>query len=303
MIQLPVFSTIGQALSTLGLYFWKILLWLAIYVVIGCVPLGVVVVLSILAVVAHGGLSVLLASSFGLAALLAFFWLAALLWLLWASAPWHIRIYQLVIFGRVQPVSYLKMIFTARASRFVGYSLLVGLIAVVGFVLAAIPAVVGFNLVAPHGAAAQGPAMAQAMAQHGAVVLLGFLVSFALVIAFMVLVTPLQLTLPAVSVEEQPSMGRAYNLATGNKWRLFWSAVLVGLIFAVINLVIRLIGMAFGSAHNPGVALLFTPISLFVTLFSAASTTSVYAVAYRIFSGLPDPRAKDGPPAPNAAGM
>jgi len=118
---------------------------------------------------------------------------------------------------------------------------------------------------------------------------LGMLVSLALVVTFWALALPFYLVLPGVAVEERPSLGRAYNLAAGNKVRLFWCVVLVSAIFLVLDLIIGRIGRSFGAA-NPLMALLLVPLNLFVLFFNVASTTSVYAVAYRILSGLPDPR-------------
>lgn len=291
MTKLPVFSTIGQAMAVFGLHIGKIFQWGLIVVAVGVVPVGVVFGFLEQSVKAAS------ASDNPEAGLWLMLLWAALLWLALVMTPLGIKINQLAVFGRTQPIRYLDMLFSRRSLRFLGYTILVGLIFLAGFLLAFVPAGAGLRFAMeqiPAGSVADfsqvGPAIVHALAHSGGTASFGILVSAALGVAFAVLALPLQLVLPAVSVEENPSLGRSYNLASGNKLRLFCSMLLVVLFFLCLNGALILIGKAFGADQSVGVRLMLLPLNLIVMLFDVVTAKAVYAVAYRIFSGLPDPR-------------
>ena len=275
-------------MAVFGLHIGKIFLWGLIVALIGLLPVGMVF--------GFLGQSVGAADSAEAGLWLMGIW-AALLWLILVMAPLGIKINQLAVFGRTQPVGYLQMLFSRRGLHFFGYTLLIGFIFFVGFLMAFVPAGVSLRLVMEQipaeGAADFSralPAVARALEHSGGMAGLGVFVSAVLVVAFVVLALPLQLTLAAVSVEESPSLGRSYNLASGNKLRLFCCMSLVALFFLLLNGALILMGKAFGADQSAGVRLMLLPLNFIVMLFDLTTAKAVYAVAYRTLSGLPDPR-------------
>jgi len=275
-------------MAVFGLHIGKVFLWGLIVVLIGLLPVGMVFgLLEQNSGVAGGPEAGLWMMGF---------W-AALLWLILVMTPFSIKINQLAVFGRVQPIGYAQLLFSRRGLSFFGYTLLVSLIFSVGFVMAFMPAGASLGLAMRQIPAEEmadfsriGPAVVQALEHSGGMVSFGIFVSAVLGVAFVVLALPLQLVFPAASVEESPSLGRSYNLASGNKLRLFCCMFFVVLFFLLLNGALVLIGKVFGMDHSAGVKLILLPLNLIVMLFDLVTAKAVYAVAYRILSGLPDPR-------------
>jgi len=223
----------------------------------------------------------------------------SILWFALTLTPFIIRINQLAVFGRAQPIRYAQALFSWGTPRFLGYACLVGIIFVVGMTLALMPLGISFGV-----AMGQGPlpdaanfeqvmaAFTQALAAGGSMLNFGLLVSAVLGIAFVALALPLHLVFPALAVEERASLVRAYNLANGNKLRLFCCVCPVVLFFLALNVGLALLGKALNVDQNTGARLFFLPLTHVVMFFDVVTAKSVYAVAYRVLSGLPDPNSK-----------
>lgn len=193
-----------------------------------------------------------------------------------AWVPYGMRVNQLAVTGRVEPGGYVGKMFTQAALWYFAYSLLVWLINLGGVLVSAMPVIL---MMVNKGQAVGGPRMALAM-----------LATAALLLVFLIMTSPLSLIYPAASVEREPSLGRAYNLGAHCKLRLFFCVLLTGLLFGILQQGVEWIASAIGGRFSENGKLLFAPVMILVWFFSYVTAAAVPAVAYRILSGLPDPR-------------
>ena len=190
-------------------------------------------------------------------------------------APYGMRINQLAVTGKVEPTGHLKMLFSPSALWYFSYSLLVGLIQLGGMLVSAIPVIL-VAAVSSNGGSDARMALASG-------------VTLALMLVFFIMISPLNLIYPAASVEREPSLGKAYNLGAHSKLRLFFCVLLTALLFAVLEGVAEWSGKRLGGGSGLG-EMFFAPVRVLLWFFSYVTATAVPAVAYRILSGLPDPR-------------
>lgn len=266
MNKLPVFSTIGQGMAVFGLYMGKLFAWALFPLLLGGGAVGATVALAAWQDALGKGFN---------------FWLVpigvAVIFAIQTTLPFSIRVNQLAVLGRVEKTGYLEMIFSPLSFRYLGYACIVSLIMIVGALLALAPALaVGFGIAG----AKEGPLMGVAG-----------LVSFVLFMALIILTAPLSLIYPAVAVEAEPSLARAYNLGAHSKLRLFWCLVLSTILFGLLSGGLDLLGRAFGEEREDLANLVLVPAHLILVMFNYVSSVAIPGVAYRVLSGLPDPRA------------
>lgn len=201
-----------------------------------------------------------------------------------AWVPYGMRINQLAVTGQVEPGGYVGKMFTQAALWYFAYGLLVGLIQMGGALISAMPVLLLL--------------MNKGQAGADARVALAGLATLALMLVFFIMTSPLNLIYAAASVEREPSLGRAYNLGAHSKLRLFFCVLLTGLLFGILQQGVEWIASAVGGRFSEHAKLLFAPVQVLVWFFSYVTAAAVPAVAYRILSGLPDPResAGDGQP-------
>lgn len=274
MPHLPVFSTIGQGMALFGLNIGKLMKW-------GIIPS----LLSLAALGAALGLGLLLQpeEQGGVPWWWAGF-IPAVFFSILAWVPYGMRINQLAVTGRVEPGGHVGKMFTQAALWYFAYGLLVGLIQLGGVLISAVPVIL---VMMNKGQAGVDPRVA-----------LAGLATAGLMLVFFIMTSPLNLIYAAASVEREPSLGRAYNLGAHCKLRLFVCVVLTGLLFGVLQQGVEWIASSIGGRFSEHAKLLFAPVLVLVWFFSYVTAAAVPAVAYRILSGLPDPRksAGDGQP-------
>lgn len=190
--------------------------------------------------------------------------------------PYGMRINQLAVTGRVEPGGYVGKMFTQAALWYFAYGLLVGLIQLAGMFISAVPVILVL--------------VGKGQGTGDYRVALAGLATVVLLLVFFIMTSPLQLIYAAASVEREPSLGKAYNLGAHCKVRLFFCVVLTGLLFGALQQGVDWIAGSFGGRYSQDARLLFAPVQVLVWFFSYVAATAVPAVAYRILSGLPDPR-------------
>lgn len=262
MTKLPVFRTIGQAMAVFGLHFGKLFKWTLIPLALGGGVLGAALGLAAWQGALGGSiLNPWMAPVFvaGLFALLTF-------------VPLAVRINQLAALGRVEDAGYVEMIFAPRSLRYLGYACVVTLIMGLGLLLSALP----LGLV--HSKAIPGnPGLALAL-------------SVFLALVFLTLTAPLNLVMPAVAVEREPSLGKAFDLGAHCKLRLFLAIALSTVFFSVLTQGVELLVRAMGGRQDGALSTLVAlPLQVLLTFFSYVTSVAVPAVAYRFLSGLPEP--------------
>jgi len=266
MPTLPVFSVVAQAMAVFGLHIGKLLRWTLVPVFLCLAVAGLALLLA-----AYGKGLLHGAGSSRL------WWIALVpgaLFGLWAWTPYAVRINRLAVLGRVEPGGYMAQLVSDRCRTFLGYILLTTLIQTAGLGLSAAPFLA-----------------AVARAQEGSgLVVAGGAVSCALALAFLVLVAPLNLIFPAAALDARPSLRAAFNLGHGARWRLFWCMFLPSLLFGILGEFLGEVSNAFGADKTVWAFLVFMPAQVLATFFNTVTSTAVPAVAYRILSGLPDPR-------------
>ena len=280
MPKLPIFSTIGQAMAVFGLHIGRLFKWVLIPIFLGGGVVGIAFGLAAWKDAIGHGLNVWLIPM-----------VPAILFAIQTFLPFAIRVNQLAVLGRVEQTGYLGMIFSSQSFRYLGYASLVSLILFVGFALGLVPV-----------------SLAGAVWKSGITeprTILGILASVALILMFLILTSPLNLIYPAVAVEQDPALGKAYHLGSHRKFRIFLCVFLSALLFAVLFQLVELIGEAFGLETGSHLGVVLIPVHLFLTFFSYVTSVAIPAVAYRILSGLPDPNAPQAdasgePPAPSA---
>ena len=282
MTKLPVFRTIGQGMAVFGLHFGKLFKWALVPLFLGGGVLGAALGLAAWRGGLGGGLNP---------------WLApvavAALFALQTFVPFAIRVNQLAVLGRVENSGYVEMIFAPRSLRYMGYAVIVTLIMAAGTLISVAPLVAYYAM-----KLAGGPVVS-------------FAAFAVLLVSFFVLTSPLNLILPAVSVEREPSLNKAYNLGARNKLRLILAIFLSTALFTVLTQAVELGARALGGKDGETLTVLVAlPLQIFLGFFSYVTSVAVPAVAYRVLSGLPEPGAEPAPaaqgpvfpPAPGVAG-
>uniref|UniRef100_A0A7C4AHU7 Glycerophosphoryl diester phosphodiesterase membrane domain-containing protein n=1 Tax=Fundidesulfovibrio putealis TaxID=270496 RepID=A0A7C4AHU7_9BACT len=271
MHKLPVFSTLVQAMAVFGLHLGKLVKWALIPLFAGLGPVGLTIGLA--------AWQDALGKGFNL-------WLVpvavAVIFAIQTMIPFAIRVNQLAVLGRVEKTGYLEMIFSGQSFRYLGYGCIVALIMAGGIVLAIAPAVVLGSGVLQLGASRSMLPWAVG-------------VSVILSIWFFILTIPFNLVYPAVAVEREPSLMKAYHLGSGNKARLFFCVLLATVLFGALTLAAEMLPNLFLRDPESPWRLVFLPVQLFLSLFNHVTSQTVPAVAYRILSGLPDPAAPERP--------
>ncbi|GFK96012.1 hypothetical protein NNJEOMEG_03886 [Fundidesulfovibrio magnetotacticus] len=257
----PVFSAVFQAMAVFGLHLGKLVKW-------ALVPLALTAAAAALAVgAAVLGKGLLAEGSRA-------WWLAAVpaaLFVGWAWAPYGVRVNQLAVWGRVEQGGYMAQMVSGRVKSFLGYMLLVALIQLAGLGLSAAPFLVS-------------------MSRGDRAALAGGAVSALLALSFLVLTSPLNLICTAASVTPRPSLGQVFHLASGARWRLFWLMFLPAALFAVLGEALTQVSNAFGADKTVLGFVVFMPAQVLLTFFSSVTSTAAPGVAWRMLSGLPDPR-------------
>jgi len=269
MPKLPIFSTLGQAMAVFGLHTGTLCKWALIPSFLALAALGAAFGLGVWLKPADAG---------GFP----YWWMGfvpAVIFCLVAWTPYAIRVNQLAVIGRTEPVGYLEMMFSPQGLRYLAYAIIVGFIEIIGLAVSALPAVVTLNAAAPGGQTR---------------IILAVAVTVALLLAFFILTAPLNLIYPAASLEAEPSLGRAYTLGSHRKVRLFLCTFLCALLFGVLGQIVEFAAGALGAGSSGTVRMVFVPVHILISFFSYVTATAVPAVAYRILSGLPDPRAESG---------
>ncbi|WP_243358604.1 hypothetical protein [Fundidesulfovibrio terrae] len=278
MPNLPVFSTIGQAMAVFGLHIGALSKWALIPFFLSAAALG-----------AAFGLGLWLQPPGG--AGFPYWWmgfLPAAIFCLVAWTPYAIRVNQLAVAGRVEPVGYLETMFSSVGLRYLAYAIIVGFIQLAGIAISALPV-----LLVAHSGTQDG---------NSSRVVLAVALTVVLVLAFFILTSPLNLVYPAAALEREPSLGRAYNLGAHRKLRLFACVFLTAALFGVLGQVVEFAASAMGAQKSGMVRLAFVPVQILLSFFSYVTATAVPAVAYRILAGLPDPRGAEPVPGNQPSG-
>jgi hypothetical protein len=271
MPNLPVFSIIGQAMAVFGLHMGALCRWAIVPFILTLAALG-----------GAFGIGLWLKPPGG-AGGVPYWWLGflpAVIFCLVAWTPYAIRVNQLAAVGRIEPVGYLETMFSPTGLKYLAYAIVVGFIQLVGLAISSLPVFLAVTTGIAGGDKAK--------------VALAVVIAAVLVLTFFIMISPLNLVYPAAALEREPSLGRAYNLGAHRKLRLFACVALCTIFFALLGQAVEYAALALGAQKSGLVRMAFVPVQILLSFFSYVTATAVPAVAYRILSGLPDPRAPRG---------
>jgi hypothetical protein len=153
--------------------------------------------------------------------------------------------------------------FTWRELRYLGWSLLIPLMAI-AILLPSIVALVALHAVLPE-------SISQFKLSGGLVILLGVMLVYAMARALLVF--------PAVAIDQRPTMSRVWRLSAGNGWRLTFALIIPGICLSGIEMLLE---FGFGRADN----LFWSALFALGACALGAIELALLSVVFRILGGV-----------------